>query len=72
MDRSLCFSDLFFYCTSQTTGNVISAPILRPKNHPVMSGKVKGMPEEMLDVIKELRSTPAGKYALNLYKEKRH
>ena len=25
MDRSLCFSDNFFYCTSQTTGNVVCA-----------------------------------------------
>lgn len=49
----------------------LAAPILRPKNHPAMNSKVQGMPTEMLAVIKEMRSTVAGKYALNLYKEKR-
>uniref|UniRef100_UPI0018E9DC93 glutathione binding-like protein n=1 Tax=Anaplasma marginale TaxID=770 RepID=UPI0018E9DC93 len=60
------------FTAADITFAALSAPILRPKNHPVINSKLGGMPEEMLAVIKELRGSVAGKYALNLYKEKRY
>ncbi len=59
------------FTAADLTFATLAAPILRPKNHPFMSGKVKGMPIEMLEIVAELRRSVAGKYALKLYKEER-
>ena len=68
-DKKYLVGDRF--SAADLTFAALSAPLLRPKNHPVMSSKVDGVPTEVLSVVKEFRSSPAGEYALNLYKEKR-
>jgi glutathione S-transferase len=49
----------------------LAAPVLLPPEHPVMVSKIAELPIEMATVIKELQSTPAGVYALRLYREQR-
>lgn len=59
------------FTAADLTFAALSAPVIRPAEHPIMSSELRGLPEEMLNVIQELRSTPAGKYALHLYREMR-
>lgn len=49
----------------------LASPVLRPANHPVYSSKLSNMSPERLSVVEELRSTPAGKLALRMYREHR-
>ncbi|MCC0178979.1 glutathione S-transferase family protein [Waterburya agarophytonicola K14] len=49
----------------------LASPILRPQNHPVYSSQLSKMSPERVSVIEELRSTPAGKLATNLYEQHR-
>ncbi|NJK66736.1 MAG: glutathione S-transferase [Microcoleus sp. CSU_2_2] len=49
----------------------LAAPILQPPEHPVLVSKIEELPIEMATVIKELRATAAGVYALRLYREQR-
>ncbi len=49
----------------------LASPILRPENHPYYSPKIDNLSSEMKSTIKDLRNTLAGKFALQLYKQKR-
>ena len=49
----------------------LASPILHPPNHPIYSSELSKMSDERLAVIKELRSTPAGKLAMHIYREHR-
>ena len=49
----------------------LASPILCPTNHPFYSPQPQKIAKEMLAVIKELRKTPAGAFALQLYREQR-
>ena len=45
----------------------LAAPLLRPKNHPIYSSQSGNISQEMIDIVKDLRVTRSGKFALNLY-----
>jgi len=49
----------------------LASLILRPPNHPVYSSNLSKLSPERASVIKELRSTPAGKLVMRLYKQHR-
>ena len=49
----------------------LASPILRPINHPHYSAKISHLVPEMRSTIEEIRNTPAGKFAGQLYQEQR-
>lgn len=49
----------------------LAAPLLRPKNHPMYSSQSGNISQEMIDIVKDLRKTRSGKFALNLYAKSR-
>lgn len=49
----------------------LAAPVLQPREHPVLVAKIEELPIAMAAVIKELQATAAGVYALRLYREQR-
>lgn len=49
----------------------LASPILRPQNHPIYSSDLSKMSAERLDIVKDLRITSAGKFALRLYQQYR-
>ena len=55
--------DLTFAC--------LSAPILLPAEYNVKLPQLDEMPEEMARAIELFRETPAGNYALRLFREER-
>ncbi|MGK7914936.1 MAG: glutathione S-transferase family protein [Prochloraceae cyanobacterium] len=59
------------FTAADLTFAALSAPIIRPQNHPVIFSQIRGFPDEMVAEIEQMRSTSAGKYALRLYREKR-
>ncbi len=59
------------FTAADLTFAALSAPIIRPQNHPVIFSQIRGFPDEMVAAIEQMRSTSAGKYALRLYREKR-
>ena len=69
-DKKYLFGDRF--SAADLKFAALSAPLFSPKNHPFTPSKVDGIPIEVLSVVKEFQSSPAGEYALNLYKEKRY
>ncbi|WP_019508380.1 glutathione S-transferase family protein [Pleurocapsa sp. PCC 7319] len=50
----------------------LAAPVIRPEHHPVYDSQLSKMPTEMVEVIQELRNTPAGKLVARMYCEHRH
>ena len=69
-DRSYLVGDDF--TAADLTFAALAAPALRPKQHPIQLAQAGKINEEMAAVILELRQTKAGKFALRLYREKRH
>lgn len=60
------------FSAADLTFAALASPVLRPENHPIYSSfGIQGLPHEMVEVIQELRETPAGKFALRLYREHR-
>ena len=49
----------------------LASPVIRPQNHPVYNSQLSKFPTEMVEVIEELRATPAGELVLRLYREHR-
>ena len=49
----------------------LAAPLLRPKNHPIYSSQRGNINQEMRHIVKDLRKTRSGKFALNLYAKSR-
>ncbi|WP_293346523.1 MULTISPECIES: glutathione S-transferase family protein [unclassified Microcoleus] len=49
----------------------LAAPVLQPREHPVLVAKIEELPIDMAAVIKELQATVAGNHALRLYREQR-
>ncbi len=45
----------------------LAAPLLRPKNHPIYPSQSDEISQEMINIVKDLRATRSGKFALNLY-----
>lgn len=68
-DRSYLVGDNF--TAADLTFAALAAPALRPKEHPIQLAPIGKINEEMAAVIKELRKSAAGKFALRLYKEHR-
>jgi len=60
------------FSAADITFAALAAPALLPPEHPVMPPQLDGIKSEMATTIKELRATPAGMYALRLYREQRH
>ncbi|KJH71380.1 glutathione S-transferase family protein [Aliterella atlantica] len=69
-DRSYLVGDKF--TAADLTFAALASPVLRPKQHPIQLTQAGKPNEEMAAVIKELRKTKAGKFALRLYQEQRH
>ena len=49
----------------------LAAPLLRPKTHPIYSSQSGNISPEMVNIVKDLRATRSGKFALNLYAKSR-
>ncbi len=49
----------------------LAAPLLRPRNHPIYSAKTNNTSQEMVNIVKDLRKTRPGKFALRLYSKSR-
>ena len=49
----------------------LSSPVLRPPNHPVYDWRLSKLTPERIATIEELRATPAGQLAMNMYREHR-
>ena len=49
----------------------LAAPLLRPRNHPIYSSKTDNISQEMVNIVKDLRKTRPGKFALRLYSKSR-
>jgi len=49
----------------------LASPILRPPNHPIYNSDLAKMSAERLDIVKDLRATSAGQFALRLYQQYR-
>ena len=49
----------------------LASPILRPNNHPIYDSNLSKLPPEMVAVIEELRTTPAGELVMRMYREHR-
>jgi glutathione S-transferase len=49
----------------------LAAPVLQPREHPVLVAKIEELPIDMASVIRELQATVAGNHALRLYREQR-
>ena len=49
----------------------LASPILRPPNHPIYSKLSSKLSPDRALVVEELRSTPAGKFVLRMYKQQR-
>ena len=49
----------------------LASPILRPENHPYYSSKIDNFSPEMKSTIEDLRNSKAGKFVLQLYKQRR-
>ncbi|MBE9168050.1 glutathione S-transferase [Pleurocapsales cyanobacterium LEGE 06147] len=59
------------FSAADLTFAALASPVLRPVNHPIYSSSIKKFPLEVVEVIQELRKTPAGAFALRLYRENR-
>lgn len=69
-DRPYLVGDKF--SAADLTFAALSAPTLMPPEHPMKLPQIDAIKSEMVTTIKELRETPAGIYALRLYREHRH
>lgn len=58
------------FSAADLTFAALAAPALRPPEHPIISSQSHEINSEMAAVIQELRATPAGAYALRLYKQR--
>jgi glutathione S-transferase len=68
--RSYLVGDSF--SAADLTLAALSAPILIPPEHLIKPQSISQLPTEMAEVIQDLQATPAGKYGLRLYREKRY
>lgn len=59
------------FSAADLTFAALSAPVLLPPEHPMKILELEKLDREMVSTIEELRSTPAGKFALRLYRENR-
>jgi glutathione S-transferase len=58
------------FSAADLTFAALAAPALRPSEHPIISSQLDEINSEMAAVIQELRATPAGAYALRLYRQR--
>ncbi len=58
------------FSAADLTFAALAAPALRPPEHPIISSQSHEINSEMAAVIQELRATPAGAYALRLYRQR--
>ena len=49
----------------------LASPVIRPEYHPVYSSQLLKVSTEMVAVIEELRTTPAGELVMRMYREHR-
>jgi glutathione S-transferase len=59
------------FSAADLTFAALASPVLRPEHHPLYSSQLQGFPYEMTEIIRELRKTPAGTFALSLYRQQR-
>jgi len=60
------------FSTADLTFAALAAPALRPDNYGVKVLQSHELPTDVLAQVKQLRQTPAGAYAIRLYREERH
>ncbi|HEY9771809.1 MAG TPA: hypothetical protein V6C71_25475 [Coleofasciculaceae cyanobacterium] len=60
-------------CLSSTdiTFAALASPVICPEYHPVYDDQLSKLPPEMVAIIEELRTTPAGKLVMRMYREHR-
>jgi glutathione S-transferase len=49
----------------------LASPVIRPEHHPVYNSQLSKLSTEMVEVINELRATPAGELVMRMYREHR-
>ncbi|MGL6345263.1 MAG: glutathione S-transferase family protein [Waterburya sp.] len=57
--------------SADITFAALASPVIRPEYHPFYNSQLSKIPAEIVAVIEELRSTPAGKLVLRMYREHR-
>ena len=59
------------FSAADLTFAALSAPVLLPPEHPIKVSKIEDLDREMRTTVEQLRTTPAGEFALRLYRENR-
>lgn len=59
------------FSAADLTFAALASPVLRPENHPVYSSDIQQFHPDKIEIIKQLRETQAGKFALDLYQFRR-
>jgi glutathione S-transferase len=57
--------------STDITFAALASPVIRPEHHPVYSSQLSKLSTEMVEVINELRATPAGELVMRMYREHR-
>ena len=65
-DRKFLVGDAF--SAADLTFAALAAPVLLPDEHPSLSPDLGTLPDEMRQFIERMRLTPAGKFALKMYR----
>jgi glutathione S-transferase len=58
------------FSAADLTFAALAAPIIQPLEHPIKARSLEELPVKMASEIKEFRETPAGQFALRLYRER--
>ncbi|PAX51662.1 glutathione S-transferase family protein [Brunnivagina elsteri] len=58
------------FSAADLTFATLAAPAIQPPEHPITRRPLEELPVKMASEIKELRETPAGQFALRLYRER--
>jgi glutathione S-transferase len=58
------------FSAADLTFAALAAPIIQPPEHPIKPRSLEELPIKMVSEIKEMRETPAGQFALRLYRQR--
>jgi glutathione S-transferase len=68
-DKQYLIGDRF--SATDITFAALASLVIRPEYHPVYSSQLSTLSTEMVEVINELRATPAGELVMRMYREHR-
>jgi glutathione S-transferase len=76
VDRRLAQGNKYLVGDSLSAADItfaaLASPLIRPENHPFYSSKMPRVSNEFVAIVRELRKTSAGEFALRLYREHRN